>query len=91
MDLTLADMGTLLTVVKQIDQHPVGIAGRFAGFSQDEQSTGVPLWAWGALTVAGGVALYAIVSSQVRKNSQPWMSQGNVRPPNKKRQVFGRW
>ncbi len=93
MELSLADVTSVIEVARKVDSNPVSLAGRMLGFSPQEQQDGIPTWAWVVLGVGAGVAVALVVVPKVQgmiSNSAPWLSQGG-KSPNKSKKVFGRW
>jgi hypothetical protein len=93
MDLSLADVTSVIDVARRVDTNPLRLAGRLGGFSETEQAAGVPTWAWVVLGLGVGAAVAVVAAPRVQhllSNTAPWLSQGAA-PPKPKKQVFGRW
>lgn len=93
MELSLADVTSVIDVARRVDSNPLRLAARLGGFSDEEQSAGVPTWAWVVLGIGVGAAVTVVVAPRVQRllsNTSPWLSAGGD-PPTKKKQAFGRW
>lgn len=93
MELSLADVETLMTVANKVDANPMQLVGRLAGFSGAEQRAGIPTWAIALLAVGGtAAAVYYLgpKANELAQNAKGWMSRTGKKP-NGKRTVFGRW
>ena len=93
MDLSLADVTSVIDVARHVDPNPLRLGARLGGFSADEQAAGVPTWAWVVLGIGVGAAVAVVAVPRVQhlfSNTAAWLSQGGS-PPTGKKQVFGRW
>lgn len=55
MAVSLADLEAVSNAALRVDSNPLGLVGRLAGLSADEQRAGIPGYAW--LGIGAGVGL----------------------------------
>lgn len=73
--VSLSDLQTLHVAAQKVDANPMRLVGRLAGLSGDEQSAGIPTWAWCAVALGGGILVGWTLNNQLT--------------PDKLRRLFG--
>lgn len=67
---TPEDLQRMAAAAGRIDKNPVRLAGRVLGLGAEEQSAGIPGWAWYTLIFAAGAWAGVALAPQIRSYMQ---------------------